>query len=133
MSSTFLKQLVISPTALVTSLENIQMGICLLAAVHQQMQITDKTTREFASEFIAAAVEAVDMMQLSPDSMAIVTEWSSNDRAAGILNERVALPPGEYCNHEILEAWIRLRNLEHVKLYYFVEVKGNKSSKICNL
>ena len=127
-----LKQLVISPTGLVTTLENVQMGICLLAAVHQQLQIAGQTTRELVSGFISVAVEVLDEMQLSPESIAIVCLWSSNGRAIGILNDRVALPPGEYCNHEILEAWIKLKHPEYVKLYYFVEVKGNTCDTLIN-
>ena len=125
MSSMFLKQLVISPAGLVTTLENVQMGICLLAAVHQQLQITGQTTREFVSGFISFAVEAFYEMQLFPETSAIVCLWSSNGRAISILNDRVALPSGEYCNHEILEAWIKLKHPDYVNLYYFVAVKGN--------
>ena len=47
-----------------------------------------------------------------------------HDRATSILNGQVARPPGEYCNHEILHTWIKLRHPDSVKLYYFVEVKG---------
>ena len=124
MQSMLPKQLVISPPGLVTTLENVQMEICLIAAFHQQMQITNLSTREFASRFISFSVEAIDEMQLSPLSISIVCQWSLHDRATSILNDRFALPPGEYCNHEILEAWIKLRHPDSVKLYYFVEVKG---------
>ena len=79
MQSMLPKQLVISPPGLVTTLENVQMGICLIAAFHQQMQITNLSTREFASRFISFSVEAIDEMQLSPLSISIVCQWSLHE------------------------------------------------------
>jgi len=113
----------------VVTLDNEGRGYCLILAFFQGLysdhgRLQDKEKHKLISDAMKSVIdnEETARERLSQESKDTIASWYNKYNNFGL---GIALKPGEFWNHEILEFYIHLSQLK-VQIYYFREFVADK-------